>query len=125
MFSVIRKSAAISRASAQAPASLANATAASLRGRLRPFLPPLAQQGFQGFTQQLGARLVTESRYLIELLFQMVGTSEADSTHGTPQTCCHDVDEMQRCMQSCMTTTSPTLGRSPPRSANGTGWPSV
>ena len=39
------------------------------QGRLRPFFPPLGQQGFQGLAHQLGARLAAESRFLIELLF--------------------------------------------------------
>ena len=82
----VRKSAAISRTSAQAPASLAKATAASLRAALRPSLPPLGKQGFQGLAHQLGARLATESRFLTELLFQVVWKSEADGTHGTSQT---------------------------------------
>jgi hypothetical protein len=56
------------------------------QGRLRPFFPPLVKQGFQGLAHQLGARLAAESRFLTELLFQVVWKSEADGTHGKPQT---------------------------------------
>jgi hypothetical protein len=55
-------------------------------GPLVPVRPAVAKAGFQGLVHQLGARLATESRFLTELLIQMVWKSKADSTHGTLQT---------------------------------------
>ena len=56
------------------------------QSRLRLAFAPLGQQGFQDLAHQLEARLATESRFLIELLLQVVWKTKAYGTHATPQT---------------------------------------